>query len=206
MARGARGTLTTTGTTFPRRLFIESRLMRLHLFYLAFVFVTCPLTAIADDPRPNIVFVFADDLGVNDLHCYGRQDHNTPHLDQLAREGMRFTCACTAQQASPAPGEVMPECRCPHCPHCRALDGNPLDRRLAELQAACERLGIYVSPTGNVRRADAAALLGREEKTLANWTTERIGPPSHRPGGRGPRMYSLPDLAAYLIAGERDAG
>ncbi len=35
---------------------------------------------------PNIVFVICDDLGVNDLHCYGRYDHNTPHLDKLAAE------------------------------------------------------------------------------------------------------------------------
>jgi arylsulfatase A-like enzyme len=82
--------------------------MCLRLFYPAFMFVTCPLAAIADDPRPNIVFVFADDLGINDLHCYGRQDHNTPHLDRLAREGMRFTCAYTAQPiCSPSRAAVM---------------------------------------------------------------------------------------------------
>jgi arylsulfatase A-like enzyme len=54
------------------------------------------------------VLVFADDLGINDLHCYGRQDHNTPQLDRLAREGMRFTCACTAQPiCSPSRASVM---------------------------------------------------------------------------------------------------
>ena len=46
---------------------------------------------------PNIVFILADDLGVNDLGCYGRKDQNTPHLDQLARQGMRFTSAYCAQ-------------------------------------------------------------------------------------------------------------
>jgi arylsulfatase A len=46
---------------------------------------------------PNIVFVLCDDLGINDLHCYGREDHNTPHLDQLAEEGVRFTCAYVCQ-------------------------------------------------------------------------------------------------------------
>jgi arylsulfatase A len=55
-----------------------------------------PLHAAASD-RPNIVFILCDDLGVNDLRCYGRQDHETPHLDQLAREGMRFTTAYCAQ-------------------------------------------------------------------------------------------------------------
>jgi hypothetical protein len=47
--------------------------------------------------RPNIVFVLCDDLGVNDLHCYGREDHNTPHLDRLAEQGMRFTSAYASQ-------------------------------------------------------------------------------------------------------------
>ena len=47
--------------------------------------------------RPNIIFILADDLGINDLACYGRTDHRTPHLDQLAAEGMRFTSAYCAQ-------------------------------------------------------------------------------------------------------------
>ena len=47
--------------------------------------------------KPNIVFVLCDDLGVNDLHCYGRQDHNTPNLDALAAEGTRFTSAYASQ-------------------------------------------------------------------------------------------------------------
>lgn len=46
---------------------------------------------------PNIVFILADDLGINDLHCYGRKDHHTPHLDRLASQGMRFTSAYCAQ-------------------------------------------------------------------------------------------------------------
>jgi len=46
---------------------------------------------------PNIVFVLCDDLGVNDLHCYGREDHHTPHLDRLARQGVRFTSAYASQ-------------------------------------------------------------------------------------------------------------
>ena len=47
--------------------------------------------------RPNIVFILADDLGINDLGCYGRREHRTPHLDRLAASGMRFTSAYCAQ-------------------------------------------------------------------------------------------------------------
>ncbi len=43
--------------------------------------------------RPNVVFIMADDLGYGDLGCYGQEKIRTPHIDQLAAEGMRFTQA-----------------------------------------------------------------------------------------------------------------
>ena len=65
------------------------------LWSLFIAFVLCP--AALNAAKPNILFILADDLGVNDLACYGRKDHQTPHLDQLAREGTRFTSAYCAQ-------------------------------------------------------------------------------------------------------------
>lgn len=56
------------------------------------------LVARAQPRPPNIIFILADDLGVNDLGAYGRRDHRTPHLDRFAAEGLRFT---TAYVASP---------------------------------------------------------------------------------------------------------
>ena len=56
----------------------------------------CGLSA-AEQRPPNVVFILADDLGINDLSCYGRKDQATPRLDQLASEGMRFTSAYCAQ-------------------------------------------------------------------------------------------------------------
>lgn len=41
--------------------------------------------------RPNIVFIMADDLGYGDLGSYGCEDLQTPHLDRLAKDGIRFT-------------------------------------------------------------------------------------------------------------------
>ena len=43
--------------------------------------------------RPNIVFILADDLGYGDLGCYGQSVIETPHLDRMASEGVRFTRA-----------------------------------------------------------------------------------------------------------------
>ena len=51
----------------------------------------------AERNKPNILFILCDDLGINDLHCYGRQDHHTPNLDRLASQGTRFTSALCAQ-------------------------------------------------------------------------------------------------------------
>ncbi len=41
--------------------------------------------------RPNILFILADDMGWGDLSCYGRPDYQTPNIDRLAKEGVRFT-------------------------------------------------------------------------------------------------------------------
>ena len=41
--------------------------------------------------RPNIVFILADDLGYGDLSCYGQRHFETPNIDAIARNGMRFT-------------------------------------------------------------------------------------------------------------------
>jgi arylsulfatase A-like enzyme len=55
---------------------------------------------------PNVVIIFADDLGYADLGCYGAQDIQTPHIDRLAAEGTRFTrfyvaqSVCTASRAA----------------------------------------------------------------------------------------------------------
>jgi arylsulfatase A len=87
------------------------------LFAIAIVFAafaSAPLAMLqAADPaqtasRPNIVLILADDLGINDLGCYGRKDQRTPNLDRLALQGMRFTCAYSAQPVcSPSRAAIM---------------------------------------------------------------------------------------------------
>ena len=60
-----------------------------HLFYLAFLALT--LTNIHGASKPNIIIIYADDLGYGDLGCYGHPTIRTPNLDRMAAEGMRFT-------------------------------------------------------------------------------------------------------------------
>jgi len=52
--------------------------------------------AVPPKPPPNILFILADDLGWGDLSCYGRPDYQTPNLDKLAHQGIRFTNAYSA--------------------------------------------------------------------------------------------------------------
>jgi arylsulfatase A-like enzyme len=60
--------------------------------YLILVTVLCAFaTSAPADERPNIVLIMADDLGYSELGSYGQKLIQTPHLDQLAKEGMRFT-------------------------------------------------------------------------------------------------------------------
>ncbi|MDB4746593.1 sulfatase-like hydrolase/transferase [Verrucomicrobia bacterium] len=64
---------------------------------ITFVFI-CVLASgsvinAAESSRPNIIFVLADDLGFNQLGCYGETPIRTPNLDRLANRGIRFTQA-----------------------------------------------------------------------------------------------------------------
>src|SRR5688572_21082 len=63
---------------------------------------------VAADRPPNILFILADDLGWSDLGCYGGKFYESPHIDRLATEGVRFTQAYTAGAVcSPTRGSIM---------------------------------------------------------------------------------------------------
>lgn len=61
------------------------------------LFISCFLSAVvlpqssAAQSRPNVILIIMDDLGYGDLGSYGVTDAKTPHLDRLAREGVRLT-------------------------------------------------------------------------------------------------------------------
>lgn len=52
--------------------------------------------------QPNILFIFADDIGQEVLECYGGQSYDTPHLNELARTGMKFTNASSMPVCHPS--------------------------------------------------------------------------------------------------------
>ncbi len=76
------------------------------LFFASFLVVGC--TAEAPTPRPNVVVILIDDLGWIDTGVYGSAFYETPHIDRLAAEGVRFTQFYTASSVcSPTRASLM---------------------------------------------------------------------------------------------------
>ena len=57
--------------------------------------------------KPNIIFIYADDLGIGDVGCYGADKYKTPHIDELARGGIRYTNGYTAPLCGPSRALLM---------------------------------------------------------------------------------------------------
>ena len=69
----------------------------IRLFIVSLMALVAAPSAMADEARPNVLIILADDLGYSDLGCYG-SEIDTPHLDGLAANGLRFTqCYNTAR-------------------------------------------------------------------------------------------------------------
>lgn len=69
----------------------KSHLIVLCMIWIAVGCGTGQGTEESEPGKPNIIYILADDLGYGDLGCYGQEKFITPNLDQLAREGIRFT-------------------------------------------------------------------------------------------------------------------
>lgn len=66
--------------------------MKIQLIILLFLFkISSSIGQTTQNKRPNIVVILADDLGWTDLTCYGSTFYETPNLDKLAKQGIRFT-------------------------------------------------------------------------------------------------------------------
>ncbi|SVA93510.1 uncharacterized protein METZ01_LOCUS146364, partial [marine metagenome] len=67
-----------------------------------FLLIIAVATSLQAAERPNILFIFADDVGQEVLQCYGGQSYQTPHLDELARTGMKFNHAYSMPVCHPS--------------------------------------------------------------------------------------------------------
>lgn len=88
---------------------------------------------------PNVVFIYADDIGFGDLSCYGTGTVPTPHVDQLAASGTRFTNA-----------------------HCAASTSTPSRYSMLTGEYAWRREGTGIAP------GDAALIIPTEKFTIAD--------------------------------------
>ncbi len=74
--------------------------MKLLLTLAAFLTLLCGNSLAAE--KPNIIFILADDLGIDNLGCYGSDKHKTPNLDKLAASGTRFETCYAAPVCGPS--------------------------------------------------------------------------------------------------------
>lgn len=85
--------------------------MKIFLYALA-AFVAATTTQAASSRPPNIIHIIADDVGYDDLSCFGAPKIKTPNLDKFAKEGVRFTSfyaphsTCTPSRASILTGRI----------------------------------------------------------------------------------------------------
>lgn len=79
--------------------------MRLFLLLGCILFLTSCSSPTTKEPPPNIIYIFADDLGYGDIGSFGAEDIKTPHIDRIAEEGIKFTefysasAVCTPSRA-----------------------------------------------------------------------------------------------------------
>lgn len=82
--------------------------MKLRLLLLSFLVALTSIAQAASSRPPNIVFFLADDLGWTELNCYSNHFNETPNLDRLASQGIRFTEAyASAPVCSPTRAALM---------------------------------------------------------------------------------------------------
>ena len=73
-----------------------------YLLFCAIVLQGLPSGPLSAAERPNIIVIMADDLGYGDVSCYGAKAIQTPAIDRLANEGVRFTSGyCSASTCTP---------------------------------------------------------------------------------------------------------
>ncbi|MGA2498152.1 MAG: sulfatase-like hydrolase/transferase [Tepidisphaeraceae bacterium] len=80
----------------------EKLLMRGYWILAGLLCIGSMAVAAAPPGKPNIIFVLADDLGLDGVSCYGADKHKTPHIDALAASGIRFETCYAAPLCGPS--------------------------------------------------------------------------------------------------------
>jgi arylsulfatase A-like enzyme len=83
-----------------------SRLIILFLFILSLSITGCYRNGYESPGKPNIVLIMADDIGISDFGCYG-SEIQTPNIDRLAQEGLRFTTFYNMAKCNPTRSSLL---------------------------------------------------------------------------------------------------
>ncbi len=173
--------------------------------------------AVAQSRPPNIVFILADDLGVNDLGVYGRSEHRTPHLDRLATEGLRFTAAyaaspiCSPSRAAIMTGRAPARLHLttfipgrPDAPSQRLLHPTMRQQLPLEESTLAERLRAAGYKTAMIGKwhLGAAGFMPGDQGFDVYHPGEAVTKPSDTEGGKG--EYDLTREAEWFIDANRD--
>ncbi|MFY0599737.1 MAG: sulfatase [Cyclobacteriaceae bacterium] len=132
------------------------RYLALGITYLIiFAFPSCNIKKESALPsRPNIVFIIADDVNWNDLGAYGNPNIKTPNIDQLAKDGMRFTQAfLTTSSCSPSRTSIISG-KYPHNTDAEQL-GWPLPEDKKTFVEQLKNSGYWTGLAGKYHMGDA---------------------------------------------------
>lgn len=176
-------------------------------------------SGVATAAPPNVIVVLADDLGWSDLGCYGNTFNETPHIDRLARQGIRWTQAYAGPVCSPTRANLQSgrdQARygiTQHIPGHRrpfaALIDPPVPRQLPlEVETFAERLGAAGYRTGYFGKWHLGG--SGFGPATQGWQTAlefqgHMVPPAIRGGGPAQRTAEfLTDRAIEFITADED--
>lgn len=126
----------------------------LKAFFVLLLFTGGHATGQSLPSKPNIILIIADDVGWNDLGCYGNNTIHTPNIDRIASEGMKFTNAyLTTSSCSPSRTSIISG-RYPHNTGAAELH-TPLPPGIEIFPEMLREAGYYTAQAGKWHMGDA---------------------------------------------------
>lgn len=128
-------------------------------------------TLLSGSNKPNIVLIIADDLGWNDLGCYGNENVSTPNIDRLAKEGLKFnntyltTSSCSPSRSSIISGRFPHNTGFPEFTYKGALAKN-----ISTFPLLLKEAGYYTAQSGKWHLGD------NPRKSFDKINDKEIGP------------------------------
>jgi arylsulfatase A-like enzyme len=137
-------------------------------------------TAFSADRRPNIVFILADDLGWTDLGCQGSKYYETPNIDRLAAQGLRFMSHYHSQNCAPTRAALMSG---QYAPRTGVYTVGTLERGLTKDRKMTVPANNTLLPLDRKTTADVMKDAGYATGIFGKWHLGEKG--EHHPGRRG---------------------